>query len=129
MTKTTATTVMTEDEADAYVRSWMSAWNTHDAEAIGAHYHPDVEYHSPFVAALGGETSSLVGRPALDAYIRAGLDRYPDLELGPTLWVAPGVGSVAMVYRSLNDLLAVETLVFGDEGLVVKALCHYRAGP
>ncbi len=32
-----------------------------------------------------------------------------------------------MVYWSVNNLLAVETLVFDDTGLVVQAHCHYRA--
>jgi hypothetical protein len=32
---------------------------------------------------------------------------------------------VAFVYRSVNGLLAVETLVFDDTGVVARAYCHY----
>jgi hypothetical protein len=123
------TILMTETQADAFALEWIEAWNAHDAEAITAHYHPDVEYHSPFVGELAGRSSGLAGREALEAYVRAALDRFPELELGPILSVAPGAGSVAIVYRSINDLLAVETLVFDDDGLILAAHCHYRADP
>ena len=32
------TTVMSDTEADAFVASWMEAWNAHDVERIVAHY-------------------------------------------------------------------------------------------
>ncbi len=52
--------------------------------------------------------------------------RYPDLGLGPVISVAPGAGSVAVAYRSVDGLLALETLVLDDDGLVIRAHCHYR---
>jgi hypothetical protein len=118
--------IRNETDADAFVDSWLAAWNTHDIDAIASHYAEDVEYFSPFVDTLL-HGKRLSGRGALRAYVGAGLERYPDLELGPVVSVAVGVNSVAVVYWSINDLLAVETLVFGDDGLVARAHCHYRA--
>ena len=125
------TTVLTEADADRLVARWMEAWNNHDLEAILAHYADDVEYYSPFIAQLADPSGRLVGRVALPAYVAAALERFPDLHFEPPLHVAAGAGSVSFVYRSVNGLLAVETLVFdpGTPGTlsVVRAHCHYRS--
>jgi hypothetical protein len=119
-------TAPTEQQADDFVRDWMAAWNAHDADAIAAHYADTVEYHSPFVAQLAG-APFLSGRDAVRGYIAAALERYPELHFDPPIAVAVGAGSLSIVYRSVNDLLAVETLVFNEHGRVVRAHCHYRA--
>jgi hypothetical protein len=119
------TTFPAEDWADAFVTSWFQAWNAHDPDAIAAHYHEEVEYHSPFVARLTGE-AALVGLPAVRAYVAAALERFPDLHFDPPEVVAVGHGSVSFVYTSVGGLRAVETLVLGEDGLVRRAHCHYR---
>jgi len=120
---------MTQAEADAFVAAWMEAWNSHDAGRIAAHYRDDVEYESPFVASLTPGGHGLVGRDAVRGYIEAALTRYPYLHFDAPMAVAVGAGSVSFVYRSVNDLLAVETLVLDDDHLVTRALCHYTAAP
>ncbi len=117
---------LSEVDADVLARSWADAWNSHDASRISAHYSEDVEYHSPFVARLtGGE--ALHGRASVGEYAAAALARYPDLHFGPDITVATGAGSLALVYRSVEGLLAVETLVLNDRALVACAHCHYRS--
>src|SRR5688572_1859504 len=116
---------ITAETAGPFVEAWFDAWNRHDVDAIVAHYAPDVEYFSPFVAALADPSGRLVGREAVAAYFRAALERYPDLHFDPPSHVATGAGSVAFVYRSVNNLVAVETLVLGDDGQVRQAFCHY----
>jgi hypothetical protein len=117
---------ITEAEAEAFARSWTAAWNSHDASRIAAHYHSDVEYHSPFVARLAAG-DGVRGRTAFEEYATAALTRYPALHFGPEMTVAAGAGSIALLYRSVADLLAVETLVFDDSGLITHAYCHYRS--
>jgi hypothetical protein len=39
---------------------------------------------------------------------------------------AVGADSVSLVYRSVDDLTAVETLRLDGDGRVSEALCHYR---
>jgi SnoaL-like domain len=118
--------LLSEVDADMFARSWTDAWNSHDASRISAHYSDDVEYHSPFVARLtGGE--ALHGRNAVEEYAAAALARCPDLHFGPHVTVAAGAGSLALVYRSVEGLLAVETLVLNDRALVACAHCHYRS--
>jgi len=120
------TILMSPTEADAFVTDWLNAWNSHDVDRITAHYHEDVEYHSPFVARLADGASHLEGKAAVREYVESALARFPDVELGPIISVAPGAGSVAAVYRSVENLLAVETLVLDESGLVIRAHCHYR---
>ena len=115
-----------EVEADVFARSWADAWNSHDASRISADYSDDVEYHSPFVARLTGG-DALHGRAAVEEYAAAALARYPDLHFGPDITVATGAGSLALVYRSVEGLLAVETLLLNDRALVACAHCHYRS--
>lgn len=33
------------------------------------------------------------------------------------------------MYRSVESLLAFETLVLDDDGLLIRAHCHYTTGP
>jgi hypothetical protein len=113
-------------DAERFARSWADAWNSHDASRIAAHYSANVEYHSPFVARLTGG-DALHGRAAVESYAAAALARYPDLHFGPEITVAAGAGSVALVYRSVDELLAVETFILDDAGMVACAHCHYRS--
>jgi len=118
--------LMTTEQADAFVSAWLAAWNTHDLDRITSHYHEDVEYYSPFVARLI-DRDHLEGKEAVREYVASALTRFPHLELGPVISVAPGAGSVAVVYNSVDGLLAIETLVLDEAGLVIRAHCHYRA--
>jgi ketosteroid isomerase-like protein len=126
MTRDTEYEPVSEVAAEVFARSWVDAWNSHDPSRIVAHYSEDVEFHSPFVARLTGG-DALRGRAAVEQYAAAALARYPDLHFGPEITVARGAGSIALVYRSVDDLLAVETLVLDDAGLVTRAHCHYRS--
>jgi ketosteroid isomerase-like protein len=132
MTTTSTSTVMTGDEADAFVADWMTAWNRHDVERILEHYADDVEYFSPFIAALAqpdgpGADGRLVGKDSVRAYFAAALETNSDLHFDPPMHVAAGAGSVSFVYRSVNALTAVETLVFAPGSrIVARAHCHYR---
>jgi hypothetical protein len=121
------TEVLTDEAADAFAASWLAAWNAHDVDAITAHYADDVEYHSPFVAQLADGPGHLEGREAVRTYVAAALERFPDLHFDPPQLVGVGAQSLSMVYRSVNDLTAVETLILGADGKVKVALCHYRA--
>ncbi len=117
---------LSEFDAEVFARSWADSWNSHDVSRIAAHYSEDVHYHSPFVARLTGG-DALRGRTAVERYAAAALERYPRLHFGPDITVARGAGSIALVYRSVEGMLAVETFVLNDEALVARAHCHYRS--
>ena len=125
---------MTEDEAQAFVAEWMAAWNSHDVDRILEHYADDVDYYSPFIAALAepggpGADGRLAGKPAVRAYFAAALEKYADLHFEAPWHVAAGAGSISFVYGSVNGLTAVETLVFKPGTHTVgRAHCHYSEG-
>jgi SnoaL-like domain len=119
---------LSKTDADAFACQWAAAWNSHDPQRISCHYRDDVVYYSPFAAPLGAGTP-FSGRAALSRYISGALERYPDLHFGPDLLVAAGAGSIAIAYRSVEDLIAIETLELDDNRRVSTARCHYRQAP
>ena len=46
---------MGPENAERLAREWVEAWNAHDLERILSHYAEDVEFASPFVAAILGD--------------------------------------------------------------------------
>ena len=116
---------MNEQQASALAQAWIDAWIRHDLDAILRHYAPDVEFTSPFVSALSGDTSGTIhGRESLTAYFRKGLQAYPDLrfELIRTLI---GVDSLLLYYRSVKGLLAAEMMLINGEGQIQTVRVHY----
>lgn len=108
-----------------FANAWLNAWNSHDITQILAHYADDIAFTSPFVVALLDKPNgTLHGKAALRDYFLQGLAKYPDLAF-ELLDVAAGVGSVTVVYNSVNNLLAVEVMELDKDGLVRRVLAHY----
>ena len=62
-------------EARTFAAAWIEAWNAHDIERVLSHYAEGVEFHSPFVARVAGESSGgLKGKGALRS---TGRKRWP----------------------------------------------------
>lgn len=116
---------MTDEQAAAFAREWIEAWNSHDLDRILAHYDEHVEFRSPFVIAITGDPSGrLVGRERLRAYFAEALKRYPDLRF--TLYHAfAGVSSVVLHYLSVKNLQAAEVMTLDAAGRAVRVDCHY----
>jgi hypothetical protein len=117
--------MITEEQAGAFGRDWVDAWNRHDLEAILAHYDEAVVFRSPFVARLGGEPSGeLRGKARLRAYFAEALKKYPDLRFTDVRAHA-GVSSVTLTYRSVSSLHAAEVMTLDEAGRVVRVDVHY----
>ena len=107
-----------------FAEEWIAAWNAHDLELILSHYADDVEFHSPFVTKLLGHANGrLSGKAALRDYFARGLTAYPALRF-EYIMLYPGVNSCVLQYRSVNDLLAAETMEFNNAGQISRALAH-----
>ena len=121
--------MISPEQADRFATEWIGAWNAHDLDAIVAHYAEDVDFVSPFVAALTGEESARIeGRAALREYFRRGLDAFPDLHF--ELYTAlPGVSSIALHYRSVGGRLAIEPMELDTAGPGVRAAGPYLPAP
>jgi hypothetical protein len=117
--------MISEEQATAFGREWMDAWNRHDLDAILAHYDESIVFCSPFVARLAGEPSGVLqGKARLRAYFAEALKKYPDLHFRD-LRAHAGVSSVTLTYRSVADLYAAEVMTLDAAGRVVRVEAHY----
>ena len=48
---------MTTEQAKAIARSWITAWNSHDMEAILSHYTGDLEMNTPYILSIMNDPS------------------------------------------------------------------------
>lgn len=110
--------------AASFAEEWVEAWNAHDLDRILAHYDADVIFRSPYVAAFGKPSGTLHGKGQLRDYFERALARVPDLtfELDRVL---VGVGSIAVSYRGVGGVPAVEVMGSGDRRLASEVSCHY----
>lgn len=117
--------MMTEQQAQKFAVEWVAAWNAHDLDRVIAHYADNVEYHSPFLLKLtDNKTGELHGKDKVRSYLFKGLQAYPDLHF-VLVKVFTGVGSITILYQSVNGLHAAEVFELNSEGLVCRVQCHY----
>jgi ketosteroid isomerase-like protein len=116
---------MEKEQAQGLAEEWYAAWNDHDLERILSHYRDDVVFISPFAVEIAGRPDGrLEGKEALRAYFGAALQRFPDLKFEPIALMV-GLDSLVLHYRSVQDLLAAELMVVGDDGRVTEVRAHY----
>jgi len=117
--------MLTEAEARQLAKEWVLAWNSHDLDAIMAHYGSDVVLTSPVAARLLSEPSGTVaGREALRSYFQRGLEAYPNLafELVDVMW---GLTSVVLCYVNQKGTKSGEFMEFDDSGKVIRVVANY----
>ncbi|SFW57649.1 SnoaL-like domain-containing protein [Sinomicrobium oceani] len=104
---------------------WLEAWNSHNLDAIMAHYADDVSFYSPVAAELSPEGKGHIsGKEALREYFSMALQKYPGLCF--TLHKAlKGVDSVVLYYTSIRHLKSAECMIFDREGKVREVYAHY----
>jgi ketosteroid isomerase-like protein len=118
--------MLTSEDGARFAEEWFAAWNDHDLDAILTHYTEDVEFVSPFVAALNDDPAGAIhGRDELRAYFTRAFERFPDLRFEP-LDVLVGVSSVTLYYVSVESRRAAEVMTLGPDGRVTHVLAHYR---
>lgn len=116
-----------ELDATAFSRQWLRAWNSHDVEAVLAHFHDDVLFTSPVAAKMFPETDGVIrGKGALRHYWSGALRRMPDLHF-LVEGVYRGIDTIVINYRNQNAGLVNEVLRFGDDGLVIEGHGTYPA--
>jgi len=116
---------MTEKDASQFANEWIDAWNSHDLDAILAHYHEAVELTSPVAARLLSLPDGKVsGRQNLRAYFRRGLEAFPNLhfELHEALC---GLNSVVLYYTNQAGTRTAEFMEFSADGKVIRVVANY----
>ena len=114
---------VTKDWARRFAQGWIKAWNTHDIEAIMAHYAREVTVVSPVAGRLLG-CAEVKGKDAVKDYFIKGLHAYPDLAFR-LLDVLIGWQSVVLYYLNQNGVKAAEFMRLDDQGKVVQMVAHY----
>ena len=117
--------MLTHAQAERFAQGWIDAWNSHDIEAILAHYGDDFELATPYLVHTGTSIAGrLRGKDAIGAFWQAGLKRLPDLRF-ELIAVFTGVHSLALHYRGAQQRMAVETFEFDSAGRVIRTTAHY----
>ena len=117
----------TESEAKQFASRWISAWNSHDLEAILSHYDDDVVLTSPVAAKLLNDPSGTVsGKTALREYFRRGLEAFPNLQL-ELQDVMFGLSSLVLCYKNQRGTKTAEFMEFAEDGKVIRVVANYSA--
>lgn len=110
-------------DADLFAQEWERGWNSHDLDAIMAHYRYDIVFRSRKAVPLTG-AGELHGRVALRAYWGAALEQQPELHFS-VQDVFKGHEILVISYTNHRAVLAAETLYFDAEGMIFQAAaCH-----
>ena len=106
-----------------FAQEWEQAWNSHDLETILSHYCDDVIFRSRKAVALVGQ-GEIHGKQVLREYWGKALDNQPDLKF-KVINVFHGHEMLVITYSNHRNVLAAETLIFNEDGLVKQAFaCH-----
>lgn len=110
-----------------FARRYYAAWNARDLEAILALYADDIEFSSPYIAALGFAPDGVIhGKDMLRLYFERALDRAPALTFTPEA-LCVGARGHTLIYRNHRGERAAETHERDAMGLVVRADATYEA--
>ena len=110
---------MIDFDAASFARSWVAAWNSHDVEAVLAHFHDDAVFSSPVALLLGyGEMGAVHGKRAIRRYWTKALAANPELHFELNA-VYGGTDALVIVFKTQDGILRAEVLTFAN-GLVVS---------
>lgn len=109
-----------------FARRYYAAWNARDIDAMLALYSDDIEFSSPYIAALGFSPDGVLhGKAMLRAYFERALDRAPALTFTPEALLV-GARGHTLIYRNHRGERAAETHELDAAGLVVRADATYE---
>ncbi len=119
---------MATPDPQQFTADWVRAWNTHDVEAVLAHFHDDVVFTSPVGARLLPETGGVMrGKDALRHYWTTALAMLPGLHFD-VIAVYRGESTLVINYRNHRSELVNEVLSF-DGDLVREGQGTYLDQP
>ncbi|GIK47607.1 MAG: nuclear transport factor 2 family protein [Hyphomonadaceae bacterium] len=109
-----------------FAKRYYAAWNARDIDGILALYAEDIEFSSPYIAALGFAHDGVIhGKAMLRAYFERALDRAPALTFSPEA-ILVGARGHTLVYRNHRGERVAETHEVDTAGLIVRADAAYE---
>jgi hypothetical protein len=111
--------------ANQFATEWIAVWNSHNMQAILAHYDDNFEFASPLIINVVGEPSGrLKGKAAIGDYWAKALSQRPNLRF-ELLTVFVGVDSLVLHYQNQEGRLSAEVFEFGADGKVIRSFANY----
>jgi len=108
-----------------FAERYFAAWNKRNLDAILALYAEDIEFSSPYIAALGFSPDGVIhGKDLLRLYFEKALERAPQLTFTPEALLV-GARGHTLVYRNHRGERAAETHEMDGVGLVIRADATY----
>jgi ketosteroid isomerase-like protein len=109
-----------------FASRYYEAWSKRDVDAICALYADDIEFSSPYIAALGfAPDGVIVGKVMLRAYVERALERAPNLTFAPEgLFV--GARGHTLLFRNHRGERMAESHEMDAAGLIVRADATYE---
>jgi ketosteroid isomerase-like protein len=118
---------MSTPDPAAFAATWVAAWNSHDVEAVLAHFHDNVVFTSPVASRVSPESGGILrGKVQLRRYWSLGIDMIADLHFTVER-VFAGVDTLVVEYRNQRGDVVAEVLRFAN-GLVVEGHGTYLTG-
>ncbi len=115
---------MDRETAERIAQQWLDAWNSHDVDAVVAHFADDVVVTSPVAAALGVAPEGKVrGREAVRDYYKQGLAANPALHFELETVLA-GVDGLTVLYHNTRGQQVGEIMVIDGE-TIHRVMVHY----
>jgi ketosteroid isomerase-like protein len=109
-----------------FARRYYAAWNARNLDAIMALYADDIEFSSPYIAALGFSPDGVIhGKPILKLYVEKALERAPQLTFTPEALFVGARGNT-LVYRNHRGERAAEVHERDGAGLIIRADATYE---
>jgi hypothetical protein len=117
---------MTDEDAQAFARSWVQAWNDRDVEAVLAHFDDGVTFTSPLAAqVIPGSGGVIHGKESLRRYWNEALRHNPSLHF-KLVGVYSGVDTLVIHFQNQEGTDRCEVLTFGS-GMVQMGHGTYSA--
>lgn len=109
-----------------FARRYYEAWNARNLDAILALYAEDIEFSSPYIAALGFSPDGVIhGKAILRLYFEKALERAPQLTFTAE-GLCVGARGHTLIYRNHRGERAAEVHELDGMGLVVRADATYE---
>jgi ketosteroid isomerase-like protein len=109
-----------------FAKRYYEAWNKRDLDAICALYAEDIEFSSPYIAALGFSPDGVIhGKQLLRLYFEKALERAPNLVFKPeALFV--GARGHTLIYSNHRGERSAEHHEMDAAGLILRAEATYE---
>jgi ketosteroid isomerase-like protein len=109
-----------------FAQRYYAAWNARDLDAILALYAEDIEFSSPYIAALGFSPDGVIhGKQILRLYFEKALERAPGLRFSPES-LCVGARGHTLIYRNHRGERAAEVHEIDAAGLIIRADATYE---